>query len=83
MTEHEHACHVLQQTGFALVDAGLFLDTHPQDQSALHYFDRMNQAHQQAVQAYERSFGPLTNTGSGNASNWNWVNGPWPWEGVK
>ncbi|MGN1014591.1 MAG: spore coat protein CotJB [Butyricicoccus sp.] len=83
MTEHEHSCHRLQQTILALVDAGLFLDTHPQDPSALRYFNHMNEALQQATEAYERNFGPISKTGGGNASAWNWVNSPWPWEGVK
>ena len=37
-------------------------------------------ASQEAVDAYERSWGPLT-VNHVNANNWNWLEGPWPWEG--
>jgi hypothetical protein len=33
---------------------------------------------------YEQKFGPLTLEGLNIGDNdWNWVQGPWPWEGMK
>lgn len=42
----------------------------------------MKQAYDQAVKVYEKHFGPLRIT-SADTNKWNWVEGPWPWEGAK
>ncbi len=64
---------------FALVEANLFLDTHPTDANALEYFSKYQQIHDKAVAAYTAAYGPLTamqHTGS----RWKWTDGPFPWE---
>lgn len=71
----------VNQAGFAVIEANLYLDTHPCDTEALSYFNQMSQAYQQAKAAYETQFGPLN---AGNVSEnayWTWVSDPWPWEG--
>ena len=69
------------QASFALVEANLYLDTHPCDAPAMAYFHQMAQAYQTAKEAYEAQFGPLTATASSDTAYWSWVNDPWPWEG--
>ncbi len=70
----------VDQAGFALVDAGEYLDTHPCDAAAITYYSQMSQAYQSARAAYEAQLGPLTAAVSDTAY-WSWVNDPWPWEG--
>lgn len=71
------------QTGFALDDIALYLDTHPSDPDAMNYYNYIRRAHREAVRAYEQSCRPLT-TEQITAENWNsWIHGPWPWEGGK
>ncbi len=82
MSENENACRNVQKTCFALIDAGLFLDTHPDNASALAYFNKIKPEAAQAAETYEKNFGPLTKD-SVNRSDWAWCKGPWPWEGVK
>ncbi len=69
------------QTGFAVDDALLFLDTHPSDQNALAYYQQACSLYQNAVQAYENQCGPLFMTDVTDRNYWTWINDPWPWEG--
>lgn len=70
---------------FAVNDAQLFLDTHPEDQEALAYFQEYNKLRNQALREYSKYYGPLTidTTMESCTDRWNWINEPWPWqEGV-
>lgn len=68
------------ETGFALDEITLYLDTHPTEQQAMEYYRYAKQANQEAVSAYEQAYGPLMSN-QVNANSWSWVNNPWPWEG--
>lgn len=68
------------ETGFALDDIILYLDTHPTDQNALNYYHQLQKANQQAVMAYEQVYGPLMAERS-SSDCWDWIKNPWPWEG--
>ena len=67
--------------GFAIDDVILYLDTHPDDCEARAYYKRMRDAYQDACQEYNEKVGPLTIMDVDVSSWWNWVEGPWPWEG--
>ena len=82
MSDREKASCAVQQLYFAMLDASLFLNTHPSSGSALRYFQKMRQDYQQAAAEYEQKFGALRFSNAGE-STWEWVCGPWPWEGVK
>ncbi len=68
------------ETGFALDEAQLYLNTHPTDQEAMNYYQQVRRLNQDAVRAYEEVHGPLM-FNQVNSNNWSWVKGPWPWEG--
>ncbi|NBH73038.1 spore coat protein CotJB [Clostridiaceae bacterium] len=68
------------ETGFALDEVNLYLDTHPADSQAMEYYQYIQKANQDAVAAYEQSYGPLM-ANQVDANTWNWINSPWPWEG--
>lgn len=68
------------ETGFAVDDAVLFLDTHPTDIHAMRYYSQAQAANKQAVQAYEEAYGPLT-AERVTSEQWDWIKDPWPWEG--
>ena len=70
----------IQQHGFALVEANLFLDGHPNCKKALAYFNRQKDAYNKYVAEYETEFGPITAASSATCNQWTWVQGPWPWE---
>lgn len=70
----------IQIYGFALYDTVLFLDSHPEDNGALDFYDKMSAAYKKAVMQYEENFGPLTITGVDTDTGWTWIDAPWPWE---
>lgn len=70
----------IDEASFAMDDAHLFLDTHPDDATAFQYFKNAVALRQNVVNAYERQFGPIqVEDAVGNT--WNWVTEKWPWEG--
>lgn len=72
----------INMVSFAVVEANLYLDTHPTDQTALAYFREYSGLRNQALVDYAALYGPLTiDTALGCRNSWEWVNEPWPWEG--
>jgi len=70
----------LQVLGFALYDTVLFLDTHPCDQGALDYYDKVSATYETTKKQYEDAFGPLTVKNVNTDHGWSWTASPWPWE---
>ena len=80
MTEKQKALQDVRQHQFALIDAGMYLDSHPEDEMALQYFRMMRKKKQQAEELYQKHFGPLTLFDAGTDKRWDWIDEPWPWE---
>lgn len=70
----------VQQHGFAMLEAGLYLDGHPNCRRALEYFARQRELYLKYADEYETKYGALTMTSEANINAWNWAQGPWPWE---
>ena len=70
----------IQMCEFALIEAGLFLDSHPDDQQALKYYSKHQQLLDQAKAEYVKQFGALEPTVMEGDTRWNWVDDPWPWD---
>ena len=70
----------IQQHGFALVEANLYLDCHPYCKKALEYFKCNKIKYDMYVAEYETNYGPLTAHLGVGCDEWKWVQGPWPWE---
>jgi spore coat protein JB len=70
----------IYETGFALVDLNLFLDSHPKDKMALDYFSEIKKQYSQLTSQYEMQFGPLTAFSTDTNQGWSWIDAPWPWE---
>ena len=73
--------HWLDMVSFAVVDITEYLDTHPQDEEALKYFDHYIELRKAALKAYSEKYGPLTIDMANPDSYWTWSNVPLPWEG--
>lgn len=67
---------------FAVMDAQLFLDTHPCNMEALAYFEEYSKLRNQALDEYAKYYGPLTidTTVTSCTDRWNWIHEPWPWQ---
>ena len=68
----------IRAAGFAMHEAALFLDTHPDCPAALDYFTEAKDELARLTAEYEASFGPLTYTGV-TGDSWSWVDAEWPW----
>ena len=79
MTKKE-LMNTIQTCDFAMLDTGLYLDTHPDDRKALDYYDKMRTTRNEAVAEYNRLYGPLTADTTDVTTTWTWTDGPWPWE---
>ena len=77
----KHLLNKIREYNFALVETALFLDTHPNCKKALMYYSKIKEGHENAIKEYEKMFGPLNMYSSNNNNRWNWIDGPWPWEG--
>lgn len=71
---------LIQSTNFAVIELGLYLNTHPQSTCALAKYHEYKRTLKEAVAVYERNFGPLTIYGVKCDENWTWVDEPWPWQ---
>lgn len=77
----EQLLRLITLTKFALVDATLYLDTHPDDKEAIRYFQINSKLYGEAMEDYAKAFGPLTLAQAHhNDEYWDWVNQPWPWQ---
>lgn len=81
MNQNQDFLHEVNKAGFVLDDMVLYLDTHPDDQEALAYFQTAKANYEQAVANYTDQVGPLfINDACGN-SHFSWITEKWPWEG--
>ena len=80
-SDKENMMQTVRETGFALLDISLFLDTHPNDEKAMDYYTKYQQMNKEARREYEKNFGPLTLSSVDTCNGWTWTQEPWPWEG--
>lgn len=81
-TNRARLLRTVMEEGFAVDEARLYLDTHPDSKKAQSFFDRHNEARRKVVNAYEAAYGPLTTDNLEATKNgWTWIDPPFPWEG--
>ncbi|MBO5488721.1 MAG: spore coat protein CotJB [Eubacterium sp.] len=71
----------VRETHFAMLDAALYLDTHPNDTKAMDYFNKYQHLYREAQKEYENQIGPLNFSGIDTNDGWTWTEEAWPWEG--
>lgn len=64
---------------FALVELGLYLDTHPNDTEALEMRREYVKLHEDMLESYQRKYGPVNANFVDDAKHYSWVSNPWPW----
>lgn len=70
----------IQAEDFALYEAVLYLDGHPNCKKALRFYEEHKKIAAMLKEAYREAFGPLTAFENPSNEKWQWVEGPWPWE---
>lgn len=68
-----------QQNDFCIQELTLYLDTHPEDKTALRLLRKHLDIREELKEAVQNESGPLTNYDH-DTRDWRWVKGPWPWE---
>ena len=80
----EELLYNIQKHIFVLTELDLYLDIYPFDSNILNTYNKILNDKKRLCDTYEQNFGPLTLEGLNiSDNNWNWVKGPWPWEGIK
>ena len=80
MNSRQELMRKIQILHFNLYDTALYLDTHPMDQTALHYYHKIQEAKEEAESEYNACYGPLTINDVQSENKWTWIEKPWPWE---
>ncbi|MBO5316784.1 MAG: spore coat protein CotJB [Clostridia bacterium] len=70
----------IRALSFVKVELELFLDTHPNSQKALDYYQQTIDALDMLYEIYHEKYGPLLASGVTDPDKWTWVNTPWPWQ---
>ena len=77
MSNRDKLLRTLSSVQFALWELHLYLNTHPEDMTALGMHDKYAKRLHELTCEYEESFGPLSpKTGEGIE----WLKNPWPWD---
>ncbi len=71
----------IDAVSLALDDVTLFLDTHPHNKEAMEYYNSYKEKRMQAVKDYTKYYGPLNRYNVNCSNEWQWNQGPWPWQG--
>lgn len=64
---------------FAIIELGLYLDTHPNDERAICLHNEYARMYKMLTDQYQRKYGPLSIMYP--CKKWRWLEEPWPWEG--
>ena len=75
--EKKALLHEIRVCTFALIEAKLFLDSHPDDRQAIAFYRKHRETLRQLENKWENCTGEMFNK---NASRWTWVDTPWPWQ---
>ena len=63
---------------FAIIELGLYLDTHPDDEKAICLHKEYANKFKELEDKYQKLYGPLSIMFPCN--KWRWLEEPWPWE---
>ena len=81
MNERQKLLLKVQQLSFALVEANLYLDSHPTCEKGIAYFKKHKSELDKARAEYEEKYGALKmeNALGDDDRKWCWVTEPFPW----
>ena len=68
----------IRSLNFAIIELGLYLDTHPDDEKALCLHREYTKELKELMDQYQKIYGPLTIYFP--CKKWRWLEEPWPWE---
>ena len=66
---------------FTLLELAMFLDTHPNDRTAMEYFNHYVKIKNQLEREFSMKYYPLNLSMAESNKEWRWGMAPLPWEG--
>lgn len=69
----------IKEQTFALIETGLFLDTHPHNAEAMDFYQKTHAALMELEAEWETCCGKKITRRDG-VSHWSYVDLPWPWQ---
>lgn len=76
------ALMAITKYSFMLDDITLFLDTHPCSTCALKAYREYSALRDSAMKYYTENYGSLCKYNDNSEDCYEYINSPWPWEGV-
>lgn len=76
--KREEMIEQIKALNFAVIELGLYLDTHPEDQKALCLHREYTKNLKNLKDMYQKVYGPLSIYYP--CKKWRWLEEPWPWE---
>jgi spore coat protein JB len=80
MTDKDMLLRKISALSFAMWELHIFLDTHPNDMTAMAMLNKNKQRYDALVQEYQSKYGPLNTFDVDTNNKWQWIADPWPWE---
>lgn len=81
--EQEYDMLLVQTYAFAAHDLNLYLDVNPKDTKMINQRNEYLNLYKQALNNYERKYGPITTSTIIEQNTYSWDTNKWPWEGEK
>ncbi|MBQ9979581.1 MAG: spore coat protein CotJB [Oscillospiraceae bacterium] len=69
----------LMALDFAVLDLGLYLDTHKDDAEAFALYKEYVRLLKEGKEKYIKLYGPIRQTDAAEFDSFNWLDDPWPW----
>lgn len=79
-TKEEELRYEVMMLTFAIIDLGLYLDLHPNDEEMLKKFRMIAEKSCQKEMEYVKNYGPLELIDNDYKNRFTWIQNPWPWE---
>jgi len=79
MSERQELMQKIATYDFAVVELNLYLDTHPQDRTALKKLADYEAMSRELREEYEEKYGPIIFRASPE-NRMKWIKNPWPWD---
>jgi spore coat protein JB len=80
MSEKNMLLRKIWAASFAMWELHLYLDTHPNDMTAMSLHNKNKQKYAVLVGEYQSKYGALNTFNEDTNNKWQWIADPWPWE---
>lgn len=78
--QRQHQLLNVQINEFVAHEINLYLDNHPCDQQMLALYQEYIKRADKAREEYEMNYGPLVVRNTDCSNQFQWIEGPWPWQ---